>query len=147
MSDPVAPLDIGPFVREVARLTEGLDRHHKEPDDEQLRDRLIQRFEFTYELSHRILRRYLRMVAASPDMFDQMPFQDLIRTGNEQGLPRGDWPAWRRYREMRAHTSHAYAAAIAAQVTAGIPAFLDEATYSATDCSGACDDGGAGLVR
>ena len=90
MSDPVAPLDIGPFVRAVARLTEGLDRHRKEPDDDQLRDGLIQRFEFTYELSHRMLRRYLRMVAASPDMFDQMPFQDLIRTGNEQGLLNGD---------------------------------------------------------
>jgi nucleotidyltransferase substrate binding protein (TIGR01987 family) len=129
MSDPAPPLDIGSFVRVVARLTEGLDRHHQEPDDEQLRDGLIQRFEFTYELSHRMLRRYLRMVAASPDIFGQMPFQDLIRTGNEQGLLRGDWPAWRRYREMRARTSHAYAAAIAAQVAAGVPAFLDEATY------------------
>jgi hypothetical protein len=55
-----------------------------------------------------------------------MPFQDLIRTGNEQGLLRGDWPAWR-YRDMRA--SHTYAAAVAAQVPAGIPDFLAEATY------------------
>jgi nucleotidyltransferase substrate binding protein (TIGR01987 family) len=130
MGDPVAPLDIGPFVRVIARLTEGLDGHHKEPDDEQLRDGLIQRFEFTYELSHRMLRRYLDGCGiaryARPDA---IPGPNLIRTGNEQGLLRGDWPAWRRYREMRARTSHAYAAAIAAQVAAGIPAFLDEATY------------------
>jgi hypothetical protein len=58
-----------------------------------------------------------------------MPFQDLIRTGNEQGLLRGDWPAWRRYRDMRARTSHTYAAAVAAQVAAGIPDFLAEASY------------------
>ena len=38
--------------------------------DELLRDGLIQRFTFSYELSHRMLRRYLRMVAASPDAFD-----------------------------------------------------------------------------
>jgi len=58
-----------------------------------------------------------------------MPFQDLIRTANGQGLLRGDWSTWRRYRDMRARTSHAHAAAIATQVAAGIPDFLDEATY------------------
>ncbi len=129
MSDPGSPLDISSLVNAIARLHEGLERHRREPQDQQLRDGLIQRFEFTYELSHRMLRRYLRMVAPSPAMYDQMPFQDLIRTGNEQGLLRGDWPAWRRYRDMRARTSHTYAAAVAAQVAAGIPDFLDEAVY------------------
>ncbi len=112
-----------------ARLREGLERHRREPYDELLRDGLIQRFTFSYELSHRMLRRYLRMVAASPDAFDQMPFQDLIRTGNEQGLLRGDWPVWRRYRDMRAKTSHTYAAAVAEQVVAGIPDFLADVLF------------------
>ena len=129
MSDPVPSLDVGSLVNAVARLREGLERHRREPHDEQLRDGLIQRFEFTYELSHRMLRRYLRMVAASPDIHGQMPFQDLIRTANEQGMLRGDWPAWRRYRDMRARTSNTYAAAVAAQVVAGIPDFLAEAMY------------------
>jgi nucleotidyltransferase substrate binding protein (TIGR01987 family) len=122
-------LDISPFVNAVERLREGLERHQREPDDEQLRDGLIQRFEFTYELGHRVMRRFLRQVSASPDAFDQMPFQDMIRSGNEQGLLRGDWPAWRRYRDMRARTSHTYAAAVAKQVVEGIPDFLTEATY------------------
>ena len=129
MSDPGAPLDIGPSVNTVARLREGLDRHRREPNDEQLRDGLIQRFEHTYELSHRMLRRYPRLIAPSPDIYGQMPFQDLIRTGNERGLLRGDWPAWRRYRDMRPRTSHTYAAAIAAQVAAAIPEFLTDADY------------------
>jgi nucleotidyltransferase substrate binding protein (TIGR01987 family) len=129
MSDPAKQLDISPLVSAVTRLREGLDRHRREPQDEQLRDGLIQRFEFTYELSHRMLERYLRLIASSPDVYDQMPFQDLIRTGNEQGLLRGDWPTWRLYRDMRARTSHTSAAAIAEQVAAGIPDFLTEATY------------------
>jgi hypothetical protein len=41
----------------------------------------------------------------------------------------GDWPAWRRYRDMRARTSHTYAASVAAQAVAGIPDFLAEAIY------------------
>jgi nucleotidyltransferase substrate binding protein (TIGR01987 family) len=122
-------LDISPLVNAVARLQEGLERHRREPADDQLRDGLIQRFEFTYELSHRMLRRYLRMVAPSPDIYDQMPFQDLIRSGNQQGLLHGDWPVWRRYRDMRARTSNTYAAAIAAQVAQAIPDFLAEAAY------------------
>ena len=122
-------LDISPLVNAVARLREGLERYQREPADDQIRDGLIQRFEFTYELSHRMLRRYLRRISASPGLFDQMPFQDLIRTGNEQGLLRGDWPAWRRYRDMRARSSHTYAAAVAAEVVACIPEFLAEAGY------------------
>jgi nucleotidyltransferase substrate binding protein (TIGR01987 family) len=129
MSDAGAPIDISPLVNAVARLGEGLSRHRNEPADEQLRDGLIQRFEYTYELSHRMLRRYLRVVAPSPAIYDQMPFQDLIRTGSEPGLLRGDWPQWRRYRDMRARTSHTYAAAVAEQVAAGIPEFLAEAAY------------------
>jgi len=129
MSDAAAPLDIAPLVNAVERLREGVERHRREPLDEQLRDGLIQRIEFTYELSHRMLRRYLRMIAPAPDALDQMPFQDLIRAGNEQGLLRGEWPTWRRYRDMRARTSHTYAAAIAEQVAAGIPEFLAEVTF------------------
>jgi nucleotidyltransferase substrate binding protein (TIGR01987 family) len=133
MSDRGSQLDISALVNAVARLTEGLERHRREPRDEQLRDGLIQRFEYTYEICHRMLRRYLRMVAPSPDAYDRMPFQDLIRTADEQGLLRGDWSAWRHYRDMRARTAHTYAAAIAEQVAAGIPAFLAEATHLADE--------------
>ena len=122
-------LDISSLVSAVDRLREGLNRHRREPADDQVRDGLIQRFEFTYELSHRMLRRYLRMISPSPETFDRMAFQDLIRTGNEQGLLSGDWPAWRRFRELRTRTSHAYAVKAALEVVAGLPDFLAEAEH------------------
>ncbi len=122
-------LVITPFANAVDRLREGLHRYERDRTDEQIRDGLIQRFEFTYELSHRMLKRYLEQAAASPESFDQMPFQDLIRTGREQGLLRSGWPDWRRYREMRARTSHAYDAKIAQEVVAAIPDFLEEAAF------------------
>jgi hypothetical protein len=56
-----------------------------------------------------------------------MPFADLIRTGNEQGLLLGDWSVWRVYREMRSKTSRAYDEGVAITVVHGIPAFLEEA--------------------
>jgi nucleotidyltransferase-like protein len=82
-------LDTTSLGNAVRRLREGLARYEREPTDEQIRDGLIQRFEFTYELSHKMLRRYLKEIAASPDEIEQMPFADLIRTGNAQGLLRG----------------------------------------------------------
>jgi predicted nucleotidyltransferase len=94
-------LDATALANAVRRLREGLARCNGEPNDEQLRDGLIQRFEFTYELCHKTLRRYLRETAASPEEFERAPFADLIRTGNAHGLLRAEWPAWRRFREMR----------------------------------------------
>lgn len=122
-------LDTTSLGNAVRRLREGLVRYEHDPKDEQIRDGLIQRFEFTYELAHKMLRRYLREAAASPDEVDRMPFADLIRSGNAQGLLRSDWPAWRRFREMRARTSHTYDAGVASQVAAAIPEFLEEAEH------------------
>jgi nucleotidyltransferase substrate binding protein (TIGR01987 family) len=122
-------LDISSLDKAVARLREGLDRYEQDTADTQIRDGLIQRFEFTYELSHKLLRRWLTATAASPDVIQSLTFQDLIRVGCDQGLLNGDWSAWRSYREMRARTSHTYDENIALQVVAGIPAFLAEAEY------------------
>jgi nucleotidyltransferase substrate binding protein (TIGR01987 family) len=123
------PLDLTPLVNAIARLDEGLKRYQRDTSDLQIRDGLIQRFEFTYEISHKMLKRYLESSAATPDEFDRADFQYLIRSANEQGLLLGDWPAWRTYRDMRAKTSHTYDEEVAQQVVTGIPAFLAEAAH------------------
>ena len=121
--------DIAPFERAIRRLQDGLARYRADESDTQIRDGLIQRFEFTYELGHKVLKRYLEYASANPEQFDEMTFQDLIRTGNEQGLLLGEWPNWRDFREMRAKTSHTYNENVALDVVAGIPRFIEEASY------------------
>ena len=123
------PLDVSPLTRAVARLREGVEAYGRDPSHTLIRDGLIQRFEFTYEISYRILKRYLETISASPEQFDRMAFADLIRVANEQGLLRGDWPRWRRFREMRAKTSHTYDEPTALDVVAGIEDFLREAEF------------------
>ena len=61
------PLDLTPLANATARLHEGLARYQSDPTDTQIRDGLIQRFEFTYELSHKMLRRQLEQAAANPE--------------------------------------------------------------------------------
>jgi nucleotidyltransferase substrate binding protein (TIGR01987 family) len=122
-------LDLSPLSNAVARLDEGIARYQTDTSDTQIRDGLIQRFEFTYEISHKMLRRYMEMASATPAQFDGMPFQDVIRSGNEQGLLLGDWSRWRVFRDMRSKTSHTYDEAKALEVVAEIPAFLEEAKF------------------
>lgn len=123
------PLDATPLANAVQRLREGLLRHRAEPHDEQLRDGLIQRFEFTYELSHRMLRRYLQEISPSPDDAARMTFAELVRTGNERGLLRAEWSAWRHFREIRTRTTHTYDADTASEVVGEIPGFIEEVAY------------------
>lgn len=122
-------LELSSFENAIARLEEGLARYHLDIADTQIRDGLIQRFEFTYELSHKMLKRYLEQSSATPEDYDSMPFQDLIRSGNEQGLLLGNWSHWKVYREMRAKTSHTYDEQKALEVVAAIPAMLAEAQF------------------
>ncbi len=121
-----AEIDLAPLNRAIGRLDEGLTLLGGEPENSLLRDGVIQRFEFTYELSHRTLRRFLEATAANPQEIATLSFQDLIRVGNEQGLLQSDWPVWRVYRQARTDTSHTYDEAKAQQVLTIVPPFLDE---------------------
>ena len=119
------PVDLSFLQKAIARLDAGLTRYRQDIHDEQIRDGLIQRFEFTYEISHKTLKRFLEATSASPQEID------LIRTANEQGLLLGSWSDWRTYRDMRARTSHTYSEEVALDVVAGIPRFLEEASHLA----------------
>lgn len=122
-------LDISSLKKAISKLDEGLARYNLNIGDDQLRDGLIQRFEFIYELSHKMLKRYLEMSSPNPDEIDQMDFQNLIRTANEQGLLLSDWPVWRTYRDQRARTIHTYDQEVAEKVLTIIPQFLKEAQF------------------
>ena len=122
-------LDLTSLSNAIARLNEGLEIYRRDPSQTLIRDGLVQRFEFTYEVAHKMLKRALEAGSASPEVYDQMTFADLIRSGNEQGLLLGDWPTWRRYRDMRGKTSHTYNETVAIEVVAGIEGFMRDAVF------------------
>jgi nucleotidyltransferase substrate binding protein (TIGR01987 family) len=129
ISRPFVSLDFSSLASVVQRLEEGLVRFSLDTSDVMIRDGLVQRFEFTYELSHKMLRRFLEAASANPAEFDEADFQYLIRTANEQSLLLGAWPQWRVYRDMRSKTRHTYDEEVALKVVAGIPIFLQEALF------------------
>lgn len=128
-------LDFTPLENAIGQLEKSLKfarspLGQQDPDlFEQLRNSVIQCFEITYELSHKMLRRFLREAAANPDDFESMSFADLIRTGSEQGLLRSDWGRWKAYRQARTDSSHTYDKNKAAAVYAVAQDFVEEARF------------------
>ncbi len=94
-----------------------------------LRAGAIQAFEFTYELSIKLLKRYLEMTAPSTAAIDELSFNDLIRTGCEKGLLRSELAVWKAYRKERGTTSHTYDEEKAEAVFEDIPDFLEDAKF------------------
>jgi len=120
-------LDMTSFRHPIEQLARGLEEARAEPGREVVRDGVIQRFEYTYELSHKFLRRFLEETEPAPEQLKEMSFPALIRLGSERGLLQNGWDVWNRYREACGTTSHAYDGAKAAEVFARVPSFLEDA--------------------
>jgi nucleotidyltransferase substrate binding protein (TIGR01987 family) len=119
--------EFGQLGRAIQRLEEGLATHRAAPDDDLVRDGLIQRFEFTYDLACKTLRRVVIARSANADLAAAMSFPELIRAADEQNLLAHGWSAWKRYREQRNITSHTYDLEKAREVASRVPEFLAEA--------------------
>ena len=111
-------------------LTEALAFWHAQPEGSaikpHLRSAVIQSFEFSYELSLRLLRRVLMERATAADAVVDLSFNDLLRLGADHGLL-GDALRWRQWRELRNATSHAYNEAKAQAVASHAESFAVDA--------------------
>lgn len=119
-------LDFQPLSKAVHTLAQALAVTDKHAPDLLARDGCIQRFEYTYELCVKSMRRQLENMADSPSGVDELGFKDMIRLAAERGLL--DNPqAWFGYRELRNITAHAYDPDKAMQVFSALPQFLQDA--------------------
>ena len=116
-------IDITPLKRALQRLEEGLAEWSAQSGNTLLRDGVIQRFEFTYELSHKMLRRFLEAGAAGPGEISRLSFPDLIRVAGERGVLQSSWNEWKEYRQAQTNTSHTYDEAKALSVIEVVPKF------------------------
>jgi nucleotidyltransferase substrate binding protein (TIGR01987 family) len=122
-------LILTPLEKAIVSLDEVLKEKAMHPQNLFLLDASIQRFEYTYELSCKMLKRYLEMYGSSSATIDKMSFPELVRTGYEQGLLNSSWDKWHIFRDARNITSHTYDLKKANQVFATIPSFYEEACF------------------
>ena len=90
-----------------------------------LRAGVIQNFEFSYELSWKLLQRVLREMLP-PEQVQGVSRRHLYQLAQEKGLI-DDVTPWRRFHEVRNLTSHGYDEAVADQVYLAAQDFLPQA--------------------
>lgn len=119
-------LDISSLIKALRSLQRAVDRSLAEPEDEEVRDAVIQRFEYCYELCWKMLKRILERESPVPAEVDRMSFRELIREGGERGII-AHVEHWMEYRSQRNITSHIYDEEKAASVYGTALRFLPDA--------------------
>jgi nucleotidyltransferase substrate binding protein (TIGR01987 family) len=134
-------LDLSALEKALTSLARALLRSHGAPADEELRDACIQRFEYSFELAWKMLKRRLELDVPSTDAVDTLSYRAMIRLAAERGLLPNP-QAWFDYRDQRNLTSHTYDVVIAQQVYACIADFKRDADalLAALQTAGAGDD-------
>ena len=118
-------LNLDPLEKAIEQLKSGLNQSHADPDNELLRDGVIQRFEYTMDLSWKMIQRYLKHIAQVEESAIRTK-KDLFREAGRLGLI-SNVEAWFGYYEARNETSHTYDPQIAQSVFEQAELFLPDA--------------------
>lgn len=129
-------LDFTALENIINRLGEVLKRYEREKTDDVVRDSVIQRFEFTYSIALKTLRKYFIERAFVIDDVNNLSFNEMIRIASKLNLIKSDLEKWTQYRTMRNLTSHTYDEEIALKVVGIVPDFYEEISFLLTKMKG-----------
>ena len=111
------------------RLCDVLKIFVENENDDIVRDSVIQRFEFTYSIALKTLKKYFEGVAFVMEDVQQMTFNQVIRVANQLDLLHFELDKWTEFRQMRNLTSHTYDEEVARKDVAVVPDFCEEVGY------------------
>ena len=129
-------LDFTALENTINRLGEVLKRYEREKTDDVVRDAVIQRFEFTYSMALKTLRKYFIERAFVIDDVNNLSFNEMIRIASKLNLIKSDLEKWTQYSTMRNLTSHTYDEEIALKVVGIVPDFYEEISFLLTKMKG-----------
>ena len=129
-------LDFTALENSLQRLGEVVEIYKKNPQDTIVRDSLIQRFEFTYSITVKTLRKYFIERAFIVDDVNKLSFNEMVRTAIQLNLLKSDLAKWTEFREMRNLISHTYDENVALKVSGSVPDFYEEITYLLKELKG-----------
>lgn len=129
-------LDFTALENSLQRLGEVVEIYKKNPQDTIVRDSLILRFEFTYSITLKTLRKYFIERAFIVGDVNKLSFNEMVRTAMQLNLLKSDLAKWTEFREMRNLTSHTYDENVALKVSGIVPDFYEEITYLLKELKG-----------
>ena len=119
-------LDLSSFNKSITSFKIAIDEYNKDTKNFFVRDSVIQRFEYTYSLSLKMIKRYLEN---NEENVNEFSFNELIRTANEKGLILGNLENWNNYRLKRNITSYTYDADKAQEIISIVDNFYNEVKF------------------
>ncbi|PLX67085.1 MAG: nucleotidyltransferase [Denitrovibrio sp.] len=122
-------LDLTSLKKATESFLIAIEKYESDKDDEFVRDSVIQRFEYSYELSTKMIKRYLSETSADPSIVNELSFQEHIREAYTKGLLLNSWDQWKIYREDRNRTSHGYDEESAKSIAENVKQFHGELHY------------------
>ena len=127
-------LELSSLKKAIDSLGESLKWYHDSTSNvpsEILRDSVIQRFEYTYELCWKTMKRWLEINLGSA-YIDGISRKELFRHAAEHHLIE-DPLRWFTYHEARNQTSHIYDEAVAKDVFGVVGKFIEDVRYFYTE--------------
>ena len=121
-------LDITSFEKALNSLKEVIEVYNFDETNLITRDSMIQRFEYTYSITLKMIKRYFSQ-GAFVENIDSMTFNEMVRQANKMDLLKSNLETWTLFREKRNLTSHTYDEKIATNVVKIIPLFYEEAQF------------------
>ena len=119
-------LDLTTFKNAISSLNSIYNRFQKEQDID-LRDGVIQRFEYCFSLCVKTLQSFIDMQPT--ERKEVYTFNEIIRISNRYELLRTNLEQWDLYRKARNLTSHTYNENLANQLLEIIPEFYEDLVF------------------
>lgn len=126
-------LDLTPFANAIGQLRQSIDyaraafAREDRPLAQLLRTAVVQAFEFTFELSVKLIKRYLELAESAGSEVRIYSFNRLLRLAYEKEVTRGELSLWREFRDLRNISAHTYDEDKAEKVYRAAPRLLAEA--------------------
>lgn len=118
-------LNLEPFEKAIGQLESGIKQSNADPENELLRDGVVQRFEYTMDLNWKLLQRYLKHIAQVDESAIRSK-NDLFREAARLRII-SSAESWIGHYEARNETSHTYDVEIAQRVFERAKLFLVDA--------------------
>ena len=119
-------LDLTNIKNAIATLEEAINYYNtdvEQPIKNMYADSCIQRFEYTYELSWKIMKKYLKLFFNKTEQ--ELTVKNIFRYMQGYGLIK-DWTKWVEYNDARNNTSHEYNLNKAQFVLTVLQSFLED---------------------
>ena len=122
-------LNLDTLEKAIISFKKALDEYDLDQSNDFVRDAVIQRFEYSYELSTKMIIRYLSIVSADPSIINELSFSEIVREAYTKGILQNSWEKWKTYRNDRNRTSHGYDENNAIEIANNVLLFYNEAIF------------------